>query len=83
MEPQMNADNASHVGWVKPRQRRTQQNHIVRWVSLRSTHPTLTRIFSRRYFIYLMMNADCFDVPPFAVICVYPRFYPRSSAFQN
>jgi hypothetical protein len=31
---------ASHVGWVKPRQRRTQQNHIVRRVSLRSTHPT-------------------------------------------
>ena len=32
--------NASHVGWAKPRQRRTQQNLIVRWVSLRSTQPT-------------------------------------------
>src|SRR3989344_4322778 len=31
---------ASHVGWVKPRQRRTQQNHTVRRVSLRSTLPT-------------------------------------------
>ena len=31
---------ASHVGWVKPRRRRTQQNHIVRRVSLRFTHPT-------------------------------------------
>src|SRR3989344_1156304 len=31
---------ASHVGWVKPRRRRTQQNHTVRRVSLRSTHPT-------------------------------------------
>jgi hypothetical protein len=29
-----------YVGWVKPRKRRTQQNHIVRRVSLRSTHPT-------------------------------------------
>ena len=26
--------SASHVGWVKPRQRRTQQNLIVRRVSL-------------------------------------------------
>src|SRR3989344_5525381 len=31
---------ASHAGWAKSRQRRTQQNHTVRRVSLRSTHPT-------------------------------------------
>ena len=34
---------ASHVGWVKPRKRRTQQNHIVRRYSvdsLRLIHPT-------------------------------------------
>lgn len=35
--------NVSHVGWVKPRQRRTQQNHIVRWVSLHSTQPTFNK----------------------------------------
>jgi hypothetical protein len=33
------ARNASHVGWVKPRQRQTQQNYTVRWVSLHSTQP--------------------------------------------
>ena len=41
--------NASHVGWVKPRERRTQQNLIVRWVSLCSTQPTLNHCAAYTY----------------------------------
>ena len=34
------AKTASHVGWVKPRKRRTQQNITIRQVSLWLTHST-------------------------------------------
>ena len=50
---------ASHVSWIKPRQRRTQKNHIVRWVSLRSTHPTLGFLG----FLEVALIISCLSAP--------------------